>query len=86
MDLCEPDNDGKSLLHFAIPIDSTPYKSITDIPKKEIARLNLHLGSTGISRASCRASKEKRCIQSRLPFHDLDKEDQIHPGETVRTP
>ncbi|GAB7324011.1 hypothetical protein MBLNU13_g07412t2 [Cladosporium sp. NU13] len=75
VDLRGPDKDGKLLIHLAVPIDNTPYKSIANVPKKETASI-LH--------ASHRAFFEKRSIHSQLPFQDHDKENKIHPGEIVR--
>jgi len=84
VNLRKRDKDGNLLMHLTFPFDATPYKSIADIPKKEQASLNLHLGSNGILRASHRAYDAERSIHPQFPFHPHDKEEKITPGEVVR--
>jgi predicted acyl esterase len=84
VNLRKRDKDGNLLMHLTFPFDATPYKSIADIPKKEQASLNLHLGSNGILRASHRAYDPERSIHPNFPFHPHDKEEKITPGEVVR--
>lgn len=84
VNLRKRDKDGNLLMHLTFPFDAMPYKSIADIPKKEMASLNLHLGSLGILRASHRAYDAKRSIHPQFPFHAHEKEEKIKPGEIVR--
>jgi hypothetical protein len=80
------DKDGKLLMHLCFPFSAIPstYKSIEDIPEKERASLNLHLGSVGVLRASHRAFDPARSIHEQFPFHPHDKEEKITPGEVVK--
>lgn len=78
------DKDGNLLMHLNFPFEATPYKSIADIPKKEQASLNLHMGSLGILRASHRAFDEKRSIHPQFPFHPHEVEEKVTPGDIVR--
>jgi predicted acyl esterase len=80
------DQNGKLLMHLCFPFSAIPqeYKSIEDIPEKERASLNLHLGSVGVLRASHRAFDPARSIHEQFPFHPHDKEEKIKPGEIVK--
>ncbi|KAH6629616.1 Alpha/Beta hydrolase protein [Boeremia exigua] len=80
------DKNGKLLMHLCFPFSAIPsaYKSIDDIPEKERASLNLHLGSVGVLRASHRAFDPARSIHEQFPFHPHDKEEKIKPGEIVK--
>ncbi|KAH7087404.1 Alpha/Beta hydrolase protein [Paraphoma chrysanthemicola] len=80
------DKNGKLLMHLCFPFSAIPpaYKSIDDIPEKEQASLNLHMGSVGVLRASHRAYDPKRSIHPQFPFHPHDKEEKITPGEVVK--
>ncbi|KAI7220073.1 alpha/beta-hydrolase [Hortaea werneckii] len=81
--LRKKDRDGNLLMHLAFPFDAMSYKTIEDIPEKERQSLNLHLGSTGVLRASHRAFDEKRSVHEQFPFHPHDKEEKVPPGEIV---
>jgi predicted acyl esterase len=78
------DQSGKLLMHLTFPFKATPYKSIDDIPKKEQASLNLHMGSLGILRASHRAYDAERSIHPQFPFHPHEIEEKITPGDIVK--
>ncbi|RMY72403.1 hypothetical protein D0863_04520, partial [Hortaea werneckii] len=60
--LRKKDRDSNLLMHLAFPFNAMPYKTIEDIPEKERQSLNLHLGSTGVLRASHRAFDKKRSV------------------------
>lgn len=78
------DKNGEPLMHLNFPIEATPVKTIEEIPEKERASLNLHLGSVGILRASQRAIDTSRSIHPQFPFHPHDKQEKITPGTVVR--
>lgn len=82
--LRKKDKNGKDLMHLNFPFSATPVKSIDDIPEKERASLNLHLGSTGVLRASHRAIDDKRSMHPQFPFHPHAKEEKIEPGTVVK--
>ncbi|KAK5048635.1 hypothetical protein LTR84_005726 [Exophiala bonariae] len=82
--LRKKDKDGKELMHLNFPFHATPVKTIEEIPEKEQATLNLHLGSVGILRASQRAIDESRSIHPQFPFHPHRKQDKIKPGTIVK--
>lgn len=78
------DKDGKVLTHLNFPVEATPVKSIDDIPEKQRASLNLHLGSVGQLRASHRHIDESRSIHPQFPFHPHEVEEKIPPGDIVK--
>ncbi|PSN74785.1 alpha/beta-hydrolase [Corynespora cassiicola Philippines] len=80
------DRNGKLLMHLCFPFKAIPaeYKSIDDIPEKEQASLNLHLGSVGVLRASHRKFDPERSLHPQFPFHPHDVEEKITPGEIVK--
>ncbi|OJJ07525.1 hypothetical protein ASPVEDRAFT_56881 [Aspergillus versicolor CBS 583.65] len=78
------DKNGKPLMHLNFPFQATPVKSIDDIPQKEQASLNLHLGSTGILRASHRAIDKEKSIHPQFPFHPHSRQDKVTPGDIVK--
>jgi len=78
------DKDGKALMHLNFPFAATPVKSIEEISKKDKASLNLHLGATGILRASHRAIDEKRSIHPQFPFHPHKSQEKVKPGTVVK--
>ncbi|KAF1955746.1 peptidase S15/CocE/NonD [Byssothecium circinans] len=80
------DKNGKLLMHLCFPFSAIPkaYKSIDDIPEKERASLNLHMGSVGVLRASHRKFDLERSIHPQFPFHPHDVEEKITPGEVVK--
>ncbi|KAL4905553.1 hypothetical protein BDW74DRAFT_185075 [Aspergillus multicolor] len=78
------DKDGKPLMHLNFPFHATPVQSTEEIPEKEQASLNLHLGSTGILRASHRAFDEHKSIHPQFPFHPHTKQEKVKPGEIVK--
>ncbi|CEL04052.1 Putative X-Pro dipeptidyl-peptidase C-terminal non-catalytic domain-containing protein [Aspergillus calidoustus] len=78
------DKNGKPLMHLNFPFHATPVKSIDEIPQKEQASLNLHLGSTGILRASHRAIDPEKSIHSQFPFHPHKSQEKVRPGEIVK--
>lgn len=78
------DKNGKPLMHLNFPFHATPVKSIDDIPQKEQASLNLHLGSTGILRASHRAIDKDKSIHYQFPFHPHSRQDKVTPGNIVK--
>lgn len=78
------DKNGKPLMHLNFPFHATPYTSITEIPPKEQASLNLHLGSIGILRASHRAIDREKSIHPQFPFHPHTKQDKVTPGDIVK--
>ncbi|KAH7152725.1 putative acyl esterase [Dactylonectria macrodidyma] len=82
--LRKKDKDGKDLMHLNFPFKATPVKSIAEIPTKDQASLNLHLGSMGILRASQRAIDESRSIHPQFPFHPHTKQQKIKPGNIVK--
>ncbi|KAL1589838.1 hypothetical protein WHR41_01454 [Cladosporium halotolerans] len=84
VNLRKRDKDGNLIMHLNFPFEATPYKSIADIPKKEMASLNLHLGSLGILRASHRAFDASRSIHPQFPYHPHDREEKITPGDIVK--
>jgi predicted acyl esterase len=82
--LRKKDKNGKDLMHLNFPFSATHVKSIDDIPEKDRASLNLHLGSTGVLRASHRAIDEKRSIHPQFPFHPHTKQEKVEPGTVVK--
>ncbi|KAF7540072.1 hypothetical protein G7054_g1700 [Neopestalotiopsis clavispora] len=82
--LRKKDKDGKDLMHLNFPFHATPVKTIEEIPEKDQASLNLHLGSMGILRASQRAIDETKSIHPQFPFHPHEKQEKIQPGTIVR--
>lgn len=80
------DKNGKLLMHLTFPFSAVPshVKSIDDIPEKEQASLNLHLGSVGLLRASHRKFDPERSIHPQFPFHPHDEEQKIPPNEIVK--
>jgi len=80
------DKNGKLLMHLCFPFAAIPtaYKSIDDIPEKEHASLNLHLGSVGVLRASHRKFDTDKSIHPQFPFHPHDVEEKITPGDVVK--
>ncbi|KAJ6007922.1 hypothetical protein N7540_011898 [Penicillium herquei] len=82
--LRKKDRNGKDLMHLNFPIEATPVKSIEEIPEKDQASLNLHLGSVGILRASHREIDASRSIHSQFPFHPHKKEEKIPKGTIVK--
>ncbi|KAL4916439.1 Alpha/Beta hydrolase protein [Aspergillus aurantiobrunneus] len=78
------DKNGKPLMHLNFPFHATPVSSIDDIPSKEQASLNLHLGSVGILRASHRAIDAERSIHPQFPFHPHKRQAKVQPGEIVK--
>jgi uncharacterized protein len=78
------DKDGNALMHLNFPIKATPVNSIEEIPEKDRASLNLHLGSVGILRASQRAIDESKSIHPQFPFHPHEKQEKVTPGTIVR--
>ncbi|KAL4951289.1 Alpha/Beta hydrolase protein [Aspergillus filifer] len=78
------DKSGKPLMHLNFPFNATPVTSIDDIPEKEQASLNLHLGSTGILRASHRAFDPEKSIHTQFPFHPHTKQEKVKAGEIVK--
>ncbi|KAK8116749.1 uncharacterized protein PG998_005030 [Apiospora kogelbergensis] len=82
--LRKKDKNGKDLMHLNFPMHATPVKSIEEIPEKDQASLNLHLGSMGILRASQRAIDETKSIHPQFPFHPHEKQEKITPGNIVR--
>ncbi|KAI1344442.1 hydrolase [Xylariaceae sp. FL0016] len=82
--LRKKDKDGKDLMHLNFPFKATPVTSISQIPQKDQASLNLHLGSFGILRASQRAIDDSRSIHPQFPFHPHEKQEKITPGTVVR--
>jgi hypothetical protein len=73
-------------MHLCFPFSAIPenIKSIDDIPEKERASTNLHMGSVGALRASHRKFDPERSIHSQFPFHPHDVEEKITPGEIVK--
>lgn len=78
------DKNGKPLMHLNFPFHATPVKAIDDIPQKEQASLNLHLGSTGILRASHRAIDTGKSIHPQFPFHPHARQEKVTPGDIVK--
>jgi predicted acyl esterase len=82
--LRKKDKNGKDLMHLNFPFSATPVKSIDEIPLKDQASLNLHLGSIGILRASHRAIDSTRSIHPQFPFHPHKKQEKVPPGTIVK--
>lgn len=82
--LRKKDKDGNDLKHLNFPFHATPVKTIEEIPEKDQASLNLHLGSMGILRASQRAIDETKSIHPQFPFHPHEKQEKVQPGTIVR--
>ncbi|KAK6212000.1 hypothetical protein LQW54_005528 [Pestalotiopsis sp. IQ-011] len=82
--LRKKDKDGNDLKHLNFPFHATPVKTIEEIPEKDQASLNLHLGSMGILRASQRAIDGTKIIHPQFPFHPHEKQEKIQPGTIVR--
>lgn len=82
--LRKKDKNGKLLMHLQVPFKAMPYKTIHEIPEKEQASTNLHLGSVGILRASQRRVDSSRSMHPQFPFHPHDKQDFVEPGTVVK--
>lgn len=82
--LRKKDQNGKDLMHLNFPLHATPVKSIDEIPEAEQASLNLHLGSTGILRASSREIDESKSIHPQFPFHPHKQQQKVPPGTIVK--
>ncbi|KAL4750002.1 hypothetical protein BDW72DRAFT_213668 [Aspergillus terricola var. indicus] len=78
------DKNGKPLMHLNFPFHATPVASVEEIPQKEQASLNLHLGSVGILRASHRAFDPEKSIHPQFPFHPHTTQEKVKPGEIVK--
>ncbi|KAL5361524.1 Alpha/Beta hydrolase protein [Aspergillus floccosus] len=78
------DKNGKLLMHLNFPFEATPVSSIEEIAEKDRQSTNLHLGSTGILRASHRAYDPSKSIHPQFPFHPHKEEQKVKPGEIVR--
>jgi predicted acyl esterase len=78
------DKNGKDLMHLNFPFSASPVKSIDEIPTKDQASVNLHLGSIGILRASHRAIDHSKSIHPQFPFHPHKKQEKVAPGTIVR--
>jgi len=82
--LRKKDKNGKDLMHLNFPFSATPIKSINEIQPKDQASLNLHLGSSGILRASHRAIDATRSIHPQFPFHPHKSQEKVPPGAIVK--
>lgn len=82
--LRKKDKNGKVLMHLNFPFKAAPINSIDEIPEKEQASTNLHLGSVGILRASQRAIDHSKDLHPQFPFHPHTKQEKITPGTIVR--
>ncbi|KAJ5109544.1 hypothetical protein N7456_006219 [Penicillium angulare] len=82
--LRKKDKNGKELMHLNFPFHATPINSIDEIPEKDQASLNLHLGSVGILRASHREIDASKSIHPQFPFHPHKTEETIPPGTIVK--
>ncbi|KAN0105062.1 X-Pro dipeptidyl-peptidase C-terminal non-catalytic domain containing protein [Hyaloscypha variabilis] len=82
--LRKKDKDGKDLVHLNFPFSATPITAIDEIPAKDQASLNLHLGSSGILRASHRRIDAARSIHPQFPFHPHKIQEKVPPGTIVR--
>lgn len=82
--LRKKDRNGKDLMHLNFPFEATPINSIDEIPEAEQASLNLHLGSTGILRASHREIDSSKSIHPQFPFHPHQKQEKVKPGTIVK--
>jgi hypothetical protein len=82
--LRKKDKDGKDLMHLNFPFSATPITTIDEIPAKDQASLNLHLGSSGILRASHRRIDAARSIHPQFPFHPHKIQEKVPPGTIVR--
>lgn len=82
--LRKKDKNGKDLMHLNFPFKAAPVKSIDDIPEKEQASTNLHLGSVGILRASQRAIDHSKDLHPQFPFHPHTKQEKVTPGTIVK--
>ncbi|GAB1208438.1 hypothetical protein APSETT445_007187 [Aspergillus pseudonomiae] len=82
--LRKKDKNGKLLMHLNFPLHATPVKSVDDIPEKDQAGLNLHLGPVGILRASHRAIDSTKSIHPQFPFHPHLKQEKIEPGTVTK--
>ena len=78
------DKNGKLLMHLNFPFHATPVKSIDEIPEKDQATLNLHLGSVGILRASHREIDSSKSMHPQFPFHPHKRQQKIPPGTIVK--
>ncbi|KAL4892486.1 Alpha/Beta hydrolase protein [Aspergillus ambiguus] len=78
------DKNGNLMMHLNFPMEATPVNSIAEIAEKEQQSTNLHLGSTGILRASHRAYDASKSIHPQFPFHPHETEDKVKPGEIVK--
>jgi uncharacterized protein len=82
--LRKKDKNGKALMHLNFPFQAAPVKSIDDIPEKDQATLNLHLGSVGILRASHREIDASKSMHPQYPFHPHKKQQKVPPGTIVK--
>lgn len=82
--LRKKDKNGKDLMHLNFPFDATPIKSIDEMVPKDQASLTLHLGSTGILRASHRAIDTSKSIHPQFPFHPHKSQEKVPPGTIVK--
>lgn len=82
--LRKQDKNGKDLMHLNFPFHATPVRSIDEIPEKDQASLNLHLGSIGILRASHRSIDSSKSIHPQFPFHPHKRQEKIPPGTVVK--
>ena len=82
--LRKKDKHGKEMMHLNFPFHAAPVNSIAEIPEKEQASTNLHLGSIGILRASHRAIDESKSLHPQFPFHPHTKKELVPPGTVVK--
>lgn len=82
--LRKKDRNGKDLMHLNFPFHATPVKSIDEIPERDQASLNLHLGSVGILRASHREIDSSKSMHPQFPFHPHKRQQKIPRNTVVR--
>lgn len=82
--LRKKDKHGKDLMHLNSPIKAAPVNSISEIPEKEQASTNLHLGSVGVLRGSQRAIDHSRDLHPQFPFHPYTKQEKVSPETIVK--
>lgn len=77
------DRDGKAMYNLNIPWKAAPYKTMEEIPVKELSNLLIYYGPLGVLCASHREIDRSRSLHPQYPFHPHTNIQKILQGEVV---
>lgn len=84
VELQKLDSKGKMMRNCNVPLDRTPFKSMSELPDSFQNGLLVFNGSTGLLRASRRYIDESKSLHPNYPFHPHDRSELVLPrGEIV---